>query len=145
MISYSQLFGTAVCGAGLAFSLAPLFFEYTVELTYPVPEGLVGAFLTCFYNTVGIIFLSIFFVPHVGQIWTNYVLVGAALGNEIWPQRRLQIVIIFYIYHFSLYSGSDLNDRNVPTLGHRCTSFDLTFISRRFIRTILFRIAVINA
>ena len=30
----------------------PLFMEYTNEMTYPVPEGIVGGFLTFFYNLV---------------------------------------------------------------------------------------------
>ena len=79
---YWQLYLTSVAGASFAFSLAPLFFEYTVELTYPIPEGLVGGFLTCFYNFVGIGFLCAFFIPNIGQLWMNYTLVAAALGEH---------------------------------------------------------------
>ena len=81
--SYTQLYFAAVAGASFTFSLQPLFFEYTVELTYPAPEGLVGGFLACFYNFIGIIFLSIFFVPQASHLWVNYLLVGAAIGKLI--------------------------------------------------------------
>ena len=81
--SYWQLYLSSVFGASFAFSLAPLFFEYTVELMYPIPECLVGSFLTFFYNFIGVIFLCTFFIPNVGELWMNYVLVGAALGKHL--------------------------------------------------------------
>jgi hypothetical protein len=76
-----QLYVSTVVGASLTFSLAPLFFEYTVELTYPAPEILVGGFLTCFNNLVAGAFLAIFFIHDIGTVWMNYVLVASALGN----------------------------------------------------------------
>merc|ERR1712141_244829 len=36
---------------------------FTVELVYPVPEGVVGGFLTVVYNTTGMIFLFLFYIP----------------------------------------------------------------------------------
>ena len=78
-LSYWQLYVSSVAGSVCTFSLVPLFFEYTVELTYPTPEGLVGGFLACFYNFVGTIFLLMFFVHNIGHLWVNFVLVIAAL------------------------------------------------------------------
>ncbi len=38
-----------------------------MELVYPVSEGIVGGFLTCIYNTVGMVFLFSFYVPAVAD------------------------------------------------------------------------------
>lgn len=74
-----QLYVSTVCGVSFTFAQAPLFFEYTVELSYPAPEGLVGGFLTGFNNLVGFVFLGIFFVPNIGTVWMNYALVAASI------------------------------------------------------------------
>ena len=39
----------------MTYSAGPIFFEFTAELVYPVPEGIVGGFLTTFYNGVGMV------------------------------------------------------------------------------------------
>jgi len=46
-------------------------------MAYPVNESLVGGFMTGVYNFVGILFLFIFFIPNIGFVWINYVLVGS--------------------------------------------------------------------
>lgn len=53
--------------SSLTYSTGPIFFEFTVELVYPVPEGVVGGFLTCFYNLIGMIFLFLFYIPSLGK------------------------------------------------------------------------------
>ena len=68
-------------GSAFTFALTPLFFEYSVELLYPNPEGLVGGFLTFFYNLIGTIFLSVFLDPNAGTKWMNYLLVVGAIGK----------------------------------------------------------------
>ena len=80
-ISTWQLYTSATVGSAFAFCLAPLFFEYTAELAYPVPEGVVGGFLTCFNNLVGMVFLCLFFVPGItkNSAWMNYTQVVSAL------------------------------------------------------------------
>ena len=74
-----QLYVSSVVGSVCTFSLVPLFFEYTVELTYPTPEGLVGGFLACFYNFVGTIFLCMFFFHNIGYLWINVLLICGAV------------------------------------------------------------------
>lgn len=49
--------------SGLTFSTGPIFFEFTSELVYPVPESVVGGFLSGVYNLVGMIFLLLFYIP----------------------------------------------------------------------------------
>ena len=69
-------------GSGFMFTLAPLFFEYTVELTYPNPEGLVAGFLTIIYNLIATIFLFMFFAQDsIGTSWMNCFTVVSALGK----------------------------------------------------------------
>lgn len=73
------IYAAVIIATSLNFSCIPLFFELCVEIAYPVNEGLVGAFLTIFYNLIGIIFLFIFFFPGLGYVWINYALVGSTL------------------------------------------------------------------
>ena len=47
-----QLYLSTTLGSTFLFATQPLFFEYTNELTFPVPEGTVGGFLTFGYNLV---------------------------------------------------------------------------------------------
>ncbi len=57
---------STICASALTYSAAPIFFEFTVELVYPVPEGIVGGFLTALYNGVGMSFLFLFYAPALG-------------------------------------------------------------------------------
>ena len=77
-----QLYVATIGGSSLTFTLAPLFFEYTAELAYPVDEGLLGGFLTCFNNVTGGIFLCLFFIPNIGTTWMNYALLGSSIGMQ---------------------------------------------------------------
>ena len=68
---------TTVAATSLSFACCPLFFELAVEISYPVPESVVGGFLSGIFNVVGTTFLLLFFVPNIGSLWMNYVLVGS--------------------------------------------------------------------
>ena len=72
-----QIYISVILSTSISYSCYPIFFEMTVEVTYPVHESIVGGFLTGFYNLVGICFLLIFLVPNIGYVWINYALVGA--------------------------------------------------------------------
>ena len=76
------MYASVTGGIVFSFCLAPLFFEFTAELAYPVPEGLVGGFLTCFNNFIGAVFLSLFWVPNIGTIWMNYIQIFGAVGKS---------------------------------------------------------------
>jgi len=77
--SLETLYAAVILATSINFSCIPILFEMTAEMAYPVNEGLVGGFLTCFYNLVGIIFLFLFFIPNIGFVWINYVLVGSTI------------------------------------------------------------------
>ena len=50
--SYIQLFISTIIGSGCITAIMTLFFEYTVEISYPVPEAMVGGLLTLGNNVV---------------------------------------------------------------------------------------------
>ena len=52
-----QLYASTICGSGCITAIMTLFFEYTVEMSYPVPEGIVGGLLTGGCNVVRIFYL----------------------------------------------------------------------------------------
>ena len=114
VIAYSswQLWVSSVAGSAFTFSLAPLFFEYTVELTYPAPEGLVGGLLAGFYNLVGTIFLSLFFAQNIGHLWVNYALVIAAIGKNFEFKNLTNASITLHLL-FSFNTICDFNQGNV--------------------------------
>ena len=61
----AQLYASTILASSLTYSASPIFFEFCVEIAYPVPEGIVGGFLTCFYNICGMIFLFLFYIPNI--------------------------------------------------------------------------------
>lgn len=70
-----QLFISVIIGSSFNYACSPLFFELAVELSYPVSEGLVGAFLTMSWNIVAAIFLLTMQTPFVKSvIWMDYLL-----------------------------------------------------------------------
>ena len=57
----------------------PLAMELAMELCYPASEGVVGGFISIWFNISTVIFLSLFGVPGIGTKWLNYVLPAACL------------------------------------------------------------------
>ena len=50
--SLPQLYVATICGSGFVTAITILFFEYTVEMSYPISEGIVGGLLTTGNNMV---------------------------------------------------------------------------------------------
>merc|ERR1711970_170775 len=96
------IYVAVILATSINFCCCPLFFEMAVEMAYPVNEGLVGGFLTGVYNLIGIIFLFIFFIPNIGFVWINYVLVGSTalaipavmLINESYNRSNVDEVVL---------------------------------------------------
>ncbi len=79
--SLAQLYVAAVVGTASYFACFPLFFELTLMISHPAPEGIVGAFLTGVYNVFMTIFLLIMMIPDLETSWMNYlVIAGTAAG-----------------------------------------------------------------
>lgn len=71
-----QLFISVIIGASFNYACSPLFFELAVELAFPVPEGVVGAFLTICWNVVAAVFLFVMQTPLAKKtvLWMDYLL-----------------------------------------------------------------------
>lgn len=75
-----RLYLAIIVATGATCSCAPLFFEMTVELAYPVSESTVAGFLTAMGNMVGMFFLLLFFIPALSSgtcMWMSYSLVAS--------------------------------------------------------------------
>ena len=70
--SMRQLYTSVICAGSSFLMLTPLFFEYTTELAYPVPEGFVGGFLSICHNTVSILFYLAFVIGDLDHVWMQY-------------------------------------------------------------------------
>lgn len=69
---------TFVASASFNFACSPLFYEYTVEIAFPVQEALVGGLLATLNNFFAMIFLGIFFIPLNSSNWMNYFLIASS-------------------------------------------------------------------
>ena len=58
-------------GSGCITAIMTLFFEYTVEISYPVPEAMVGGLLTMGNNLVG------WYIQEYFSDWMIMVKIGA--------------------------------------------------------------------
>lgn len=67
MFNLEQLYASVLMGFATNYACTPLFFELGAELAYPVGEGVVAGLMTCIWTIVGIIFLSVFFIPNIGN------------------------------------------------------------------------------
>ena len=63
-----------VGGVSLACSMAPIAFEFCVELCYPVHEGVVGNWLVLWFNVLSAVYFGVFQIPGIGTRWMNFVL-----------------------------------------------------------------------
>jgi len=72
--SFLQLCFTTVIASSFVFSLTPVMFEYTAELTYPIPENVTGGLLTTSYNFFGFIIFILCYIPGIGEIWVDWAL-----------------------------------------------------------------------
>ncbi|XP_063591764.1 solute carrier family 49 member 4 homolog [Penaeus indicus] len=73
----AQVYITVVAGVSLQFSSVPLLLQLCFELSYPIPEGVMGAIVTSFFSFVSLAFLLLFLIPDVGYVWVSYVLVSS--------------------------------------------------------------------
>ena len=99
-----SLYCATILASGITYSSGPIFFEFTVELVYPVPEGVVGGFLTVVYNTTGMIFLFLFYIPALRKYYGS--IQSPKLANLI--QRIYRLIenqICFFLYQRPLRIG----------------------------------------
>lgn len=63
----ASLYKSSILGGFFVSGTIPLFYELTVESTYPVAEGITTGLLTLINNSFTVIFLIILMVPGVGK------------------------------------------------------------------------------
>ncbi|XP_072048091.1 solute carrier family 49 member 4 homolog [Amphiura filiformis] len=59
----------------------PVYYEITVEASYPIAEGIITLTITWLMNVFGLVFLCVFMVPDIGASWMNYVMLGAVFSS----------------------------------------------------------------
>ena len=64
-------------GNSLVVSSMPIAMELAMELCYPASEGVVGGFISIWFNISTVVFLSLFNIPGIGISWLDYVLPAA--------------------------------------------------------------------
>ena len=68
----ASLYKSSILGGFFVSGTIPLFYELTVESTYPVAEGITTGLLTIINNSFTVIFLVILMVPGVGKFKTRF-------------------------------------------------------------------------
>ncbi|KAI8504226.1 Solute carrier 49 member 4 [Branchiostoma belcheri] len=58
----------------------PLFYELSVEASYPIAEGITSGVLTWSNNLFGLLFLLAFYIPNIGTSWMNWTALGTGVG-----------------------------------------------------------------
>ena len=66
-LSAESLYKSSILGGFFVSGTIPLFYELTVESTYPVAEGVTTGILTLINNTFTVAFLVILTIPSVGE------------------------------------------------------------------------------
>lgn len=72
-----QIYISCIVGGLFLNGGIPLFYELSCEVSYPIAEGITGAFLTLLNNIFGVLFLLALQIPSIGTSWTNWTLVGS--------------------------------------------------------------------
>ncbi|EDO40262.1 predicted protein, partial [Nematostella vectensis] len=77
----NSLYKSSIMGGFFVSGTIPLFYELTVESTYPVAEGVTCGLLTLVNNFFTVAFLVILTIPGVGTVWMNWCMFGACAAG----------------------------------------------------------------
>ena len=112
--SIGLLYATSAIGGLCLNGAIPLFFELSVEASYPVAEGINTCFMTFSNNIYCLIFLTLPMIPGVGTKWMNWALVGSCV-------ICIPLMLFFKEKHKRLAvdvrTGCDNSNINVPSIG----------------------------
>ena len=64
----AQLYISSIAGGIFLNGTIPLFYELSCETSYPIAEGITGAFSTILDSMFGVLFLFILQIPHIGKV-----------------------------------------------------------------------------
>lgn len=95
---YCCVLGAVSC----TYAASPLLFEYASELSYPVPEDVVGALMSFCFNLVGGLYLLLFLNKHLASstVWLNYCLSSASVLAVI------MLILTRSVYRRSAFDAS---------------------------------------
>jgi hypothetical protein len=68
-----QLYMSCIIGCIFLNGGIPLFYELSCEASYPIAEGITGAFLTLLNNIFGVVFLLALQIPNIGKKSQRYI------------------------------------------------------------------------
>ncbi|XP_015773085.1 PREDICTED: disrupted in renal carcinoma protein 2-like [Acropora digitifera] len=74
------LYISAVLGGCFINGSIPLFYELTIETTYPIAEGIPMAVITTSNHVACLLFLAALMIPGIGTMWMNWCMVGICGG-----------------------------------------------------------------
>lgn len=72
-----QLYSSSILAGMFVNGGIALFYELCAETSYPVAEGVTGAFLTILNNVSGTVLLFVLQIPGIGTSWVNWAAVGS--------------------------------------------------------------------
>ncbi|VDI58584.1 MFS transporter, FLVCR family, disrupted in renal carcinoma protein 2 [Mytilus galloprovincialis] len=79
--STAQLYISSIAGGIFLNGTIPLFYELSCETSYPIAEGITGAFSTMLDSIFGVLFLFVLQIPNIGTTWMNWCLVGSIVAG----------------------------------------------------------------
>ncbi|KAF0311915.1 Disrupted in renal carcinoma protein 2 [Amphibalanus amphitrite] len=99
-----HLFCAVLVAICCTYAASPLLFEYASEVSYPIPEDVVGATMSFTFNLVGMLYLLFFLNKRLAEqtVWLNYCLVVATA-----------IPIVLMLRTKSVYRRSAVDDASV--------------------------------
>ncbi|XP_032222450.1 solute carrier family 49 member 4 homolog isoform X2 [Nematostella vectensis] len=74
------LYVSAILGGCFINGSIPLFYELTVETTYPIAEGVPMAVVTTSNHLACLLFLAALNIPGIGTVWMNWCMVAICAG-----------------------------------------------------------------
>ncbi|KAL9967772.1 hypothetical protein ACROYT_G026064 [Oculina patagonica] len=108
------LYISAILGGCFINGSIPLFYELTIETTYPIAEGIPMAVVTTSNHVACLLFLGALMIPGIGTMWMNWCMVAICGGC-------IPLLLLFK----EQYSRLELDAANrqakraaVQTLGH---------------------------
>lgn len=66
LIFLAQLYISSIAGGIFLNGTIPLFYELSCETSYPIAEGITGAFSTMLDSIFGVLFLFVLQIPNIG-------------------------------------------------------------------------------
>jgi len=83
VFTLATLYQSAIFGGFFISGTIPIFYELTIEQTYPVAEGTTTGLLTLINNIITVLFLGVFVIKNVGKGFLNSFTVNYITGTKL--------------------------------------------------------------